>query len=151
EVHRQTKTSSRLQNKKPLPYRTLMIGLTVERKELYRKIDQRVDEMIAKGLAAEVEKLVNMGYDFNLPAMSSIGYKQIAMFLKDEISLEEAIQQVKYETHRFVRHQYAWFRLDDARIHWFDVARVTETEIDGLVSRFLGKNLDSKEALLFSE
>ena len=151
EVHRQTKTSSRLQNKKPLPYRTLMIGLTVERKELYRKIDQRVDEMIVQGLVAEVEKLVNMEYDFNLPAMSSIGYKQIAMFLKDEISLEEAIQQIKYETHRFVRHQYAWFRLDDARIHWFDVALVPEEEIDGLVSRFLGENLDGKETLLVSE
>jgi tRNA dimethylallyltransferase len=107
--------------------------------------------MLEQGLVAEVEKLVNIGYDFNLPAMSSIGYKQIAMFLKGEISLEDAIQQIKYETHRFVRHQYAWFRLNDARIHWFDVARVPEAEIDGLMSRFLEGKLDNKETLLVNE
>jgi tRNA dimethylallyltransferase len=152
EVHRQTNTTfSRLHDKKGQTYRTLIIGLTLDRKELYRRIDRRVDEMLEQGLVAEVEKLVNIGYDFNLPAMSSIGYKQIAMFLKGEISLEDAIQQIKYETHRFVRHQYAWFRLNDARIHWFDVARVPEAEIDGLVSRFLEGKLDSKETLLANE
>jgi len=92
--------------------------------------------MIEWGLVAEVEKLVNMGYD-SLPAMNSIGYKQVAMFLRDEMSLEMAVQQIKYETHRFIRHQYAWFRLDDERIHWFDVARVPEAEIEELVARFL--------------
>jgi len=149
EVHHQTeKALSQLKDKKSLPYRTLIIGLTAERKELYRRIDHRVDEMIGQGLVAEVEKLVNMGYDFNLPALSSIGYKQIAMFLKGELGLEMAVQQIKYETHRFVRHQYAWFRRDDARIHWFDVARVQVTEIEALVSRFLEDRLDSKEALL---
>jgi tRNA dimethylallyltransferase len=77
EVHYQTnKAFSRLQDKRALPYRTLIIGLTAERKELYRRIDRRVDEMVKRGLVAEVEKLVNMEYDFNLPAMSSIGYKQ---------------------------------------------------------------------------
>ena len=152
EVHHQTNTTfSRLHDKKGQAYRTLIIGLTLDRKELYRRIDRRVDEMLGQGLVAEVEKLVNIGYDFNLPAMSSIGYKQIAMFLKGEISLEDAIQQIKYETHRFVRHQYAWFRLNDARIHWFDVARVPEAEIDGLMSRFLEGKLDSKETLLVNE
>ncbi len=149
EVHHQTdKTFANLKEKKGAPYPTLIVGLTTERKELYRRVDQRVDDMIEQGLVAEVEKLVNIGYDFNLPAMSSIGYKQIAIFLKGEISLEDAIQQIKYETHRFVRHQYAWFRLNDARIHWFDVARVPEAEIDGLISRFLEGKLDSKETLL---
>ena len=152
EVHHQTNTTfSRLHDKKDQAYRTLIIGLTLDRKELYRRIDRRVDEMLEQGLVAEVEKLVNIGYDFNLPAMSSIGYKQIAMFLKGEISLEDAIQQIKYETHRFVRHQYAWFRLNDARIHWFDVARVPEAEIDGLMSRFLEGKFDNKETLLVNE
>jgi len=138
EVHHQTdKAFANLKEKKGAPYRTLIVGLTTERKELYRRIDQRIDDMIGQGLVTEVEKLVNMGYDFKLPAMSSIGYKQIAMFLKGEISLEEAIQQIKYETHRFVRHQYAWFHLDDERIHWFDVAHIIEPEIEALVGKFL--------------
>jgi len=152
EVHHQTDGAfSRLQDKKTVPYRTLIIGLTVERKELYRRIDRRVDEMVGQGLVAEVEKLVNMGYDFNLPAMSSIGYKQIAGFLKGEISLEEAVQKIKYETHRLVRHQYAWFRLDDERIHWFDAARVPEAEIEALVSGFLGGKLGNRETVSASE
>ncbi len=152
EVYHQTSTSlSRLQDKKALPYRTLIIGLTAERKELYRRVDKRVDEMVKQGLVAEVEKLVNMGYDFNLPAMTSIGYRQIAMFLKGEISLEMAVQQINYETHRFVRHQYAWFRLDDERIHWFDIAQVQEAEIEALVSRFLEGRLSNKETVSVSE
>jgi tRNA dimethylallyltransferase len=152
EVHHQAnEVSSRLQDKKALPYPALVIGLTVERKALYHRIDKRVDEMIGQGLVDEVEKLVNMGYDFNLPALSSIGYKQIATYLREEINLEDAIQQIKYETHRFVRHQYAWFRLDDKRIHWFDIAQVQETEIEALVSRFLEGKLNNREALLISE
>ncbi len=152
EVHCQTKkTFSRLQGKRAPAFRTLIIGLTAERKELYRRIDRRVDEMVKRGLVAEVENLVNMGYDFNLPAMSSIGYKQIAMFLKGEISLEMAAQQIKYETHRFVRHQYAWFRLDDERIHWFDVAQVPEAEIETLVSGFLEGRLNNRETISVSE
>ena len=137
EVRHQTaQAPSRVEIKKNVPYRMLMIGLTAERKELYRRVDRRVDEMIEQGLVAEVEKLVNMGYDSNLPAMNSIGYKQVATFLKGETSLEMAIQQTKYETHRFVRHQYAWFRLADERIHWFDVTGVQETEIEELVAKF---------------
>ena len=53
--------------------------------------------------------------------MSGIGYHQIGMFLQNEITLPDAIQQIKYETHKFARRQYAWFRLNDARIHWFDI------------------------------
>ena len=107
EVHRGTETSfSQLQHKEAPPFNTLIVGLTADRAELYRRIDLRVDEMIKQGLVAEVEKLMNMGYDFNMPAMSGIGYKQIGMFLNDELALATAIQQIKFETHRFVRHQY---------------------------------------------
>jgi tRNA dimethylallyltransferase len=73
------------------------------------------------------------------------------MFLKGEISLEMAVQQIKYETHRFVRHQYAWFRLDDEKIHWFDVAQVEEAEIETLVSGFLEGKHDNRETVFVSE
>ena len=138
EVYRQAaQTSYRPERKKSMPYRTLIIGLTIDRKELYRRVDRRVDDMMERGLVAEVEKLANMGYDSYLPAMNSIGYKQVAMFLRGEVSLEMAVQQIKYETHRFIRHQYAWFRLNDERIHWFDVAQLQEVEIEELVAGFL--------------
>ncbi len=118
---------SNLQTKKAPDYKTLIIGLTAERKELYRRIDSRVDLMIQQGLVAEVEKLIQMGYDYNLPAMNSIGYKPIGMMLRGEISLEEALNRIKADNHRFVRHQYAWFRLKDKRIHWFDVRNEINT------------------------
>jgi len=138
EVHRGTETPfSQLQYKEAPPFNTLIIGLTTDRAELYRRIDLRVDEMIKQGLVAEVEKLVNMGYDFNMPAMSGIGYKQISMFLNDELALATAIQQIKFETHRFVRHQYNWFQLKDERIKWFDIQSKLDSEITALLARFI--------------
>ena len=137
EVHRGTETPfSQLQYKKAPPFNTLIIGLTADRAELYRRIDLRVDEMIKQGLVAEVEKLMNMGYDFNMPAMSGIGYKQIGMFLNDELALAAAIQQIKFETHRFVRHQYNWFQLKDNRIQWFDIQSKLDSEITTLLAKF---------------
>ena len=134
EVHRDTATPfSQLQYKKAPPFNTLVIGLTTDRAELYRRIDLRVDEMIKQGLVDEVKKLVNMGYDYNMSAMSGIGYKQISMFLKGRLALATATQQIKFETHRFVRHQYSWFRLKDERIHWFDVQGGVDSEITRLV------------------
>jgi tRNA dimethylallyltransferase len=130
EVHRNTQAPiSRLQGKAAPSFNIVIIGLTAERQELYRRIDLRVDEMIQHGLVDEVRQLLNRGYDANLPAMSGIGYKQIIMFLKGELSLADAVQQTKFETHRLVRHQYSWFRLKDDRIGWFDIQRDKEAKI----------------------
>lgn len=137
EVHRKIGASSQLQGKKAPPFNILIIGLTTDRAELYNRIDLRIDEMIEQGLVAEVEKLVDMGYDFNLPAMSSIGYRQIGMFLKGELTLPAAIEQIKFETHRFVRHQYAWFRLKDNRIHWFNIEGQVDSETEATLTEFL--------------
>ena len=131
---------SQLQRKQPPPYDTLIIGLTADRAELYRRIDLRVDKMIEKGLVAEVQRLVSMGHSLDLPAMSGIGYRQIGMFLKGEISLEAAIRQIKFESHRLVRHQYNWFKLRDERIHWFDIGDEIEGPITALVKEFVSKS-----------
>jgi len=132
---------SRLQRKKTPPFNTLIIGLTAERTELYRRTDLRVDRMIEQGLVEEVKKLVGMGYDSSLPAMSGIGYKQIGMFLNGEMTLEDAVRQTKTETHRLVRRQYNWFRLKDERIHWFDIQGEIEPEILELVTRFISNQV----------
>ncbi len=128
---------SQLQQKKAPPFQTLMVGLTADRAELYRRIDARIDEMMKRGLVDEVKKLVQMGYGFNLPAMSGIGYRQIGRHLQGELSLAEAIQQIKYETHRLARHQYNWFRLNDERVQWFDVPGGVESAIAARVAEFL--------------
>jgi len=139
EVSQQAKIPfSQLKRRKDPGFKNLITGLTVERSELYRRLDFRVDQMIQRGLVSETEKLRNMGYDLNLPAMNSIGYKQIGMVLRGEISLEEAIKQIKVDNHRFVRHQYAWFRLKDGRIHWFDAGKDIENEVAGLIENYFG-------------
>ena len=139
EVHRHAQAPfSQLQRKEAPSFEALVTGLTADRAELYRRIDSRVDEMMEQGLVEEVRKLVNMGYEFNLPAMSGIGYKQVGMFLRGELTLESAIQQIKSETHRFVRHQYGWFRLGDNRIRWFDIEGEAEAEIRAQVAMFTG-------------
>lgn len=128
---------SELQRKKPPPYRILQIGLTMERQELYRRIDERVDKMIEEGLVEEVRRLIEQGYGHDLPSMSGLGYQQIGMYLRDQVSLEEAIQLIKRHTRRFVHHQYNWFRLDDENIRWFDARSDPYGEIRELATSFL--------------
>jgi tRNA dimethylallyltransferase len=137
---------SRLQLKaKTLPD-TLIIGLTADRAELYRRIDLRVDEMIRLGLVDEVKGLLAKGYSFSLPAMSGIGYKQIGMYLRGELTLAAAIQQIKFETHRLVRHQYSWFRRKDDRIRWFDIEKESDSQIRTVVTGFIGNNDEVHQA-----
>lgn len=138
EVFTETETPfSQLQRKEAPSFNIFVIGLTADREELYRRINLRVDRMIEQGLVDEVKRIVSRGFDFNMPALSSIGYRQIGQFLRGELTLPGAIQQMKFETHRFARQQYTWFRLEDTRIHWFDVQRTAASELMGPLKKFL--------------
>ncbi|MBI4318628.1 MAG: tRNA (adenosine(37)-N6)-dimethylallyltransferase MiaA [Chloroflexi bacterium] len=109
---------SELQGSHPPPYDLLIMGLTCARQELYRRIDDRVDWQVAHGLVEETQRLVAMGYGYGLPSMSGLGYRQIGMYLRGEITLPQAIELIKFETHRFARQQFNWFRLGDPKIRW---------------------------------
>lgn len=124
------------------PFEACIIGLTGEREELYRRIDQRVNDMVGAGLVEEVAKLREMGYHEHLPALSGIGYRQFFQFLRGEFSLAVAEQRTKSETHRYLRQQYNWFRLQDKRIRWFNIRERPETAIKELVARFLEDNAE---------
>ena len=138
EVFNETETPiSQLQRMEAPKSDIFVIGLTADREELYRRIDARADRMIELGLVDEVKRLMSRGFDFTMPALSSIGYRQIAHYLNDELTLPGAIQQIKFESHRFARQQYTWFRLEDTRIHWFDIQRTTDTQIMSPLNRFL--------------
>jgi len=139
EVSKTGTPFSRLQQKEAPAFDVVIIGLTADRAELYRRIDLRVDSMIEQGLVEEVRELISMGYGLGLPAMSGVGYKQIGLFLQGELSLTEAVQQTKYETHRIARHQYSWFRPGDDRIKWFDIGGEIEAEIKDLVAEYLNQ------------
>jgi tRNA dimethylallyltransferase len=131
------KPFSKLGQKEATAFDSFIIGLTADRAALYRMVDRRVDEMIENGLVREVENLRKMGYHLDLPSLSGIGYRQVGQYLSGELTLEAAIQKMKTETHRFIRHQYAWFRLTDAQIHWFDVERQGDAEIEKELDDFL--------------
>jgi len=131
------KAFSKLGRKKAPAFISFIIGLTAGRAELYRLVDRRVDEMIERGFVREVENLLKMGYDLDLPSMSGIGYRQVGQFLKGELTLEAATRKIKTETHRFIRHQYAWFRPDDEKIHWFDIGQKDDLEIQKTLAEFL--------------
>lgn len=128
---------SSVQRAAPPPYRVLRIGLTMPRERLYRRIDERVERMMAQGLVEEVRSLVARGYPYSLPAMSGLGYRQIGMYLRGEISLEEAVALIKRHTRRFVRQQANWFRLDDPAINWFDVSSGEFEAVAAQIKRFL--------------
>ncbi len=125
--------------KRPAPFESLIIGLTAPRPELYRRIDERIKVMIEAGLADETKRLLDMGYNSELPAMSGIGYRQMVRHLAGEVSLAEAIESMNTDSHRLARQQYNWFKPADPRIHWFDVTRQPYPEIDSLVSSFLAR------------
>ena len=128
---------SEQQSKSPPPYRILILGLSLPRAELYRRIDERVEQMMDAGLEAEVRGLVAAGYGFDLPAMSGVGYGQLAPYLAGEATLDEAVAEIKRATRRFVRHQGNWFRQGDERIHWLEVEESLHQAAIELVRSFL--------------
>jgi len=100
------------------PYRTLQIGLTMERAVLYARADVRVEAMMAAGLPDEVAALLHRGYGWHLPAMSGLGYIQFRPYFDGEATLTEVAERIKLDTHTFIRRQYAWFPPRDSQIHW---------------------------------
>ena len=135
---------SEQRGKHPPPFSMLRIGLTMERDALYRRIDARIDDMVARGLVREVQGLLQRGYDWSLPALSSLGYGQFKGYLNGEATLEEAVALVKKDTRRFIRQQYTWFRLDDPDIHWFDAARDPYEEALSLIRETL-RNVEQRK------
>ncbi|MDP6665005.1 MAG: tRNA (adenosine(37)-N6)-dimethylallyltransferase MiaA [SAR202 cluster bacterium] len=104
----------------PPDYDLLVIGLSMPRPRLYRRIDDRVDDMLEAGWLDEVRGLLDAGYALDLPSMSGVGYRELGEHLVNGADLSEAIAKTKTRTHAFARRQHAWFKHDDPRIHWFD-------------------------------
>ncbi len=122
----------------PPDFQPLILGLTMDRKELYRRIDRRVEQMMAAGFLEEVRRLAAQGYAVGAGPLSSPGYRELGQHLAGEISLAEAVQRTKFQTHRLARRQYAWFKTRDPRIHWLDAGdAVLLEQAEALVARFL--------------
>jgi len=102
-------------------YQFHQFGLMWEREILYRRIEERVDLMIEKGLIDEVKNILSMGYSKSLNSLNTVGYKEIISYLENEITLEKAIELIKRNTRRFAKRQMTWFRKDN-RIKWIPIS-----------------------------
>lgn len=109
----------------PLPYEFIKIGLKRDRTELYRLIEKRVDKMIGEGLVEEVGKILNKSPDRT--PMQAIGYKEIAMHINGDISLDEAAILIKRNTKRYAKRQYTWFKKEEG-IDWIDVTGIYDSK-----------------------
>jgi tRNA dimethylallyltransferase len=105
----------------PPDFNAVRIGLTRPRKELYARIDARIDEMFEAGWLEEVRGLMKAGYGLQHPSMSAIGYQQLVEHLQGKLSLEQAVAEIRRLTRQYVRRQANWFKADDPSIHWFEV------------------------------
>jgi tRNA dimethylallyltransferase len=97
------------------------VGLSWDKAELHRRIDDRVDTMVASGLEAEISSLISRGYTSQLDALNTVGYKEVFDFMEGLRSREETIELIKRNTSRFAKRQLTWFKRDQ-RIHWISVS-----------------------------
>lgn len=110
-------------------YRVLFLVLAVDRAELYRRIDRRVDAMFRAGLVEEVKGLLAEGYVRGLPSMGALGYRHVLSHLLDRVSVEEAVSRMKRDTRRFAKRQVTWLSGEAGAIRLGgDAARMTAAE-----------------------
>ena len=126
----QTYTSFRRREKRERPFRIIKIGLNRPREELYARINQRVDEMMANGLLEEVKTMYPKR---SLHALNTVGYKELFDYLDGRWPLEEAVERIKGNTRRYARKQLTWYKKDN-QIRWFHPDEIT-TIIDYIISQ----------------
>ncbi len=121
------KPLSEFQHKSTFPgrYEFIKVGLLRDRKELYARIEQRVDMMMHKGLPGEAEELLKMNPDRT--PLQSLGYKEMHLYLNGSVKIEEAVQLLKKRTKRYAKRQFTWFR-KEPDITWVDVTGIIDTE-----------------------
>lgn len=133
-------------NREKSKYNLCYIGLEADRDYLYNCINQRVERMIANGLVKEVQGLLEAGFSPGLPALQSLGYRQIVGFLLGLYELSEAVDFLKRDTRRYAKRQLTWFK-KDTRIQWYNIQNYSDhkqlaIEIAQVLSRSLGCNVE---------
>jgi tRNA dimethylallyltransferase len=115
-------------------FHLLKIGLQLEREELYRRIEERVERMFKNGIVEEVQGLLAKGVRESAPPFRALGYKHVLRFLKKQVSLEQAVAMTKRDTRHYAKRQMTWFK-KTAGVSWFPAGDYAA------LSRFVEKNL----------
>lgn len=121
---------------KDTPFKTLYVGLKIERKKLYERINNRVDQMMADGFYDEVKGLINSGVSTSDKPMQSLGYRQLTACFNGEINLDNAVELIKKETRHYAKRQMTWFKAIK-NIYWFSPENLED--IIDKVKKFLRK------------
>lgn len=125
EVHQMTGapiSSFRKNTVKERPFKIVKIGINQDRKMLYERINQRVDQMMERGLLEEVKSV----YQYrNLNSLNTVGYKELFLFLDGNCSLEESVDLIKRNSRKYARKQLTWFRRDND-INWFEPNQIDQ-------------------------
>jgi tRNA dimethylallyltransferase len=103
----------------PARFNALKIGLCLDRKTLYERIDRRVDAMLDQGLKAEVERLLLMGFSPVSKSMQSLGYRHILAHIQGKASWDEVVRTMKRDHRRYAKRQFTWFNADP-QIKWVE-------------------------------
>jgi tRNA dimethylallyltransferase len=117
------------------PYTTLKLGLDLPREELYRRIDARVEVMLAQGWLEEVRRLLKR-YPAGIKPLQALGYRHLVAYLEVRLPLPEAIEQTQKETRHYAKRQLTWFRADP-EVRWFHPGK--EEDMLALLQDFFGE------------
>ncbi len=130
EVYRLTgqPISAHWGGEKPFPFPLVKVGLTLDRKELYRRIEARVEDMFRRGLVEEARRLWELGLPPDAPAARTIGYQELFAYFRGEYTLEEAKKKIVAHTKAYARRQLAFFRAEQS-VHWLDATSRPPEEV----------------------
>ncbi|NOX45117.1 MAG: tRNA (adenosine(37)-N6)-dimethylallyltransferase MiaA [Caldiserica bacterium] len=139
EVYRLTGTpiSHFWGREKPFPWPLSVVGITMERAELYRRIAARVKEMIDRGLLDEARELFHTKLPADVPILRTIGYEELFDHLRGKLPLEAAVQKIITDTKAYARRQLVWFRREPG-IHWIDRTGRSPREVAREIRSLLG-------------
>lgn len=122
-----------------------LVGLTMERAHLYRRVDGRVEAQMASGLEEETRRLLDQGVPLATPLMQALGYKEIAGWLLGSYDAAEAVRRLKRNTRRYAKRQLTWFRRDP-RIAWLDVAGLSPETVAERAHAIMRSEFERSEA-----
>ena len=105
----------------------VLMCITRQRQQLYNRINRRGDILFDRGLVQEVKGLMDMGLDESHISMKGIGYKEVIAYLKGQVSLEDAKEQVKKSSRHYAKRQLTWFRRYD-KMKWFNISDYSDDE-----------------------
>ncbi|MDZ7265369.1 MAG: tRNA (adenosine(37)-N6)-dimethylallyltransferase MiaA [candidate division KSB1 bacterium] len=109
------------QKRLPADFEPILVGLTMERTQLYQRIDARVEHMLAQGLIDEVHRLQQQGYGSQLNSLQTVGYREVFDYLDQKIGYDEMVSWIKQHSRNYAKRQMTWFR-KDCRIKWFELS-----------------------------